>query len=259
MFKKLLCILVLMCLFLSGCSTVKPKNDYKTIKKRGYIVVGVRSDTRPFGYRDLDGRFQGFDIDLARAIAKHILADPNAVEFIPVTASDRISTLNSGKIDMLIATFSVTDLRRYVVDFSKPYYMAGQAILVRNDDEISSVKQLNGRRIIAVYGSTGEDSVKMNAPEAIIRGYKDYNMAYEAFKHGAADAMIADDTILYNLALDDSTIKILPKRFSKEPYAVAFRRGRESEQLREAVNFTIEIMEHSGKLRELKRKWGIWQ
>jgi putative glutamine transport system substrate-binding protein len=159
---------------------------------------------------------------------------------------------------MLIATFSVTDLRRYVVDFSKPYYMAGQAILVRNDDEISSVKQLNGRRIIAVYGSTGEDSVKMNAPEAIIRGYKDYNMAYEAFKHGAADAMIADDTILYNLALDDSTIKILPKRFSKEPYAVAFRRGKESEQLREAVNFTIEIMEHSGKLRELKRKWGIW-
>ena len=170
MFKKLLCILVLMCLFLSGCSTVKPKNDYKTIKKRGYIVVGVRSDTRPFGFRDLDGRFQGFDIDLARAIAKHILADPNAVEFIPVTASDRISTLNSGKIDMLIATFSVTDLRRYVVDFSKPYYMAGQAILVRNDDEISSVKQLNGRRIIAVYGSTGEDSVKMNAPEAIIIG-----------------------------------------------------------------------------------------
>ena len=258
MFKKFLCLLVLFSVFLSGCGTVKPKDNFNTIKKRGRIVVGVRSDTKPFGFRDITSNLQGFDIDLAKAIAKHIFADSEAVEFVPVSAHDRISILNSGRVDMLIATFSVTNQRNYIVDFSIPYYMAGQAILVKNNKDISSIKQLNGKRIVTVYGSTGEDSVKMNAPEAIIRGYKDYNQAYEAFKKGDADAMIADDTILYNLALDDTSIKMLKKRFSKEPYAVAFRKGRESKQLKDSVNFTIEMLEHSGQLREMQRKWGIW-
>ena len=101
--------------------------------------------------------------------------------------------------------------------------------------------------------------VRMNAPEAIIRGYKDYGLAYLALKNGDADAMIADDTILYNLALDDPSVRILEKRFSKEPYAVAFRKGEESRQLKDSVNFTIDLMEHSGQLRNLQMKWGIWK
>jgi len=252
----LLCIL---CINLSGCSSKRPKDNYQEIKNRGKIIVGVRSDTRPFGYRDIEGNLQGFDIDLARIIAKHIFADMDAVELVPVTASNRISMLNSRKVDMLIATMSITDQRSLVVDFSTPYYMAGQAILVKNKTDISSIKQLNGKRIIIVYGSTGENSIRMNAPEAIIRGYKDYHLAYNALKNNEADAMIADDTILYNITLNDPSVKILDKRFSKEPYAVAFRKGKESEKLQEAVNFTINLMQHSGKLRKLQAKWGIKQ
>ena len=259
MIKKILCLLVLLCVFLCGCSSVKPTNDFKVIKKRGRIIVGVRTDTKPFGYRNVNGQLQGFDIDLAREIAKHIFADSNAIEFVPVTAANRIATLNSGKVDMLIATMSVTNERNMVVDFSKPYYMAGQAIIVKNRRNYATIKQLNGKRVIIVYGSTGEMSVRMNAPEAIIRGYKDYGLAYKALKRGDADAMIADDTILYNLALDDPSVKILKKRFSKEPYAIAFRKGTESIQLKESVNFVLDFMEHSGKLRDLQRKWGIWK
>jgi len=257
MLKKFLCLTVLLSFILCGCTQVMPKNNFKTIKKRGRIVVGVRSDTKPFGYRDINGNFQGFDVDLAKAIAKHIFADSNAIEFVPVTAANRISTLNSGKVDILVATFSITDQRRYLVDFSKPYYVAGQAILTRGGNNILSIKQLNNKKIITVYGSTGEDSIKMNAPEAIIRGYKTYEEAYQALKRGDANAMIADDTILYNMMLDDPAIKMLPSRFSKEPYAVAFRKGKESEQLKDAVDFTIDFMEHNGQLREMQRKWGI--
>lgn len=242
-----------------GCTSADNKNDFKTIKKRGRIIVGVRSDTRPFGYRDARGNLQGFDIDLAKAIAKHIFADSNAVEFVPVTASNRLTTLTSGNVDILIATMSITDQRRLIVDFSKPYYMAGQAILVKNRQNIATIKQLNGKKIIIVYGSTGEMSVRLNAPEAIIRGYKDYDLAYKALKRGDADAMIADDTILYNLALDDPSVKILKKRFSKEPYAVAFRKGDASNQLKDSVNFTIDFLEHSGQLRVMQKKWGIYK
>lgn len=260
MLKKIICIFLFMSIILCGCSSKKePDNDFKKIKQRGKIIVGVRSDTRPFGYKDINGNLQGFDIDLSRIIAKQILADSNAVEFIPVTASNRISMLNSGKVDMLIATMSITNQRKLVVDFSKPYYMAGQAILVKNRKRFASIKQLNGKRIIIVYGSTGEMSVRMNAPEAIIRGYKDYGLAYQALKNGEADAMIADDTILYNLSIDDPSVKILEKRFSKEPYAIAFRKGEESKPLIEAVNFTLDFIEHNGQLRDLQRKWGIWK
>ena len=259
MLKKIFCTLILCSLLLTGCSSVKSKNDYQIIKKRGKLIVGVRSDTRPFGYRNVNGKLQGFDIDLAKVIAKHIFTNENAVVFVPVTASNRISMLNSGKVDMLIATMSITDQRRLVVDFSEPYYMAGQAILVRRRNSVSSIKQLNGKKIIIVYGSTGEMSVRMNAPEAIVRGYKNYDLAYKALKSGEADAMIADDTILYNLALDDPSVRILDKRFSHEPYAIAFRKGEESAQLKETVNFTLNLMSHSGKLRELKSKWGLKQ
>ena len=123
----------------------------------------------------------------------------------------------------------------------------------------TNFKYNNGKKIIIVYGSTGEMSVRMNAPEAIVRGYKNYDLAYKALKSGEADAMIADDTILYNLALDDPSVRILDKRFSHEPYAIAFRKGEESVQLKETVNFTLNLMSHSGKLRELKSKWGLKQ
>ena len=259
MLKKIFCIMLFICMFLCGCSSTKPKNQFKVIQKRGRIIVGVRSDTRPFGYRDINGNLQGFDIDLARAIAKHIFADAGAVEFVPVTASNRLSSLTSGKVDILIATMSITNQRELLVDFSRPYYTAGQAILVRNNRDIASIKQLNGKRIIIVYGSTGEESVRLNAPEAIIRGYKDYKMAYNALKRGDAEAMIADDTILYNLALDDTSVKILKKRFSQEPYAVALRKGSEYAQLKDSINFTLDFLEHSGELRNMQRKWGIWK
>lgn len=257
MYKKLICMLLLIAVIACGCSFGKPRNDFNVIKKRGKIIVGVRSDTKPFGYYDINRNLQGFDIDLAKAVAKHIFADSHAVEFVPVTAANRVSMLNSGKVDMLIATMSITDQRNLVVDFSDPYYMAGQAILVKNRRRISSIKQLNKRKVIIVYGSTGEQSVKMNAPEAIIRGYKDYIHAYQALKRGEADAMIADDTILYNLALDDPSVKMLEKRFSKEPYAVAFRKGEGSKQLQSSVNFVIDFLEHSGQMRTLQKKWGI--
>ena len=263
MIKKILCLVILtglIAFFTSGCKqAIGGKNQYSDIKKRGKIIVGVRSDTRPFGYRDINGNLQGFDIDLARAIAKHIFADSNAIEFVPVTAANRIQMLNSGKVDILIATMSITNQRSLVVDFSDPYYIAGQAVLVKNRTNINSIRQLDRKKVIIVYGSTGEASIRMNAPQAIVRGYKNYESAYAALKRGEADAMIADDTILYNLALDDRSVKILDKRFSKEPYAVAFRKGDESLQLKDSVNFEIDLLEHSGKLRDMKRKWGIWK
>lgn len=257
MLKKLICTLLLLTVFVCGCGKSKPKNDLENITQRGKIIVGVRDDTKPFGYRDINGTLQGYDIDMAKAIARDIFGDEAAVEFVPVNASNRISKLNSHKVDILIATMSITNQRQLVVDFSVPYHVAGQAMLVKTGSDITALKQLNNRKVIIIYGSTGEMSIRRNVPDAVITGYRNYRDGFYALKNGEADAMIADDTILLNLALGDDTVKILPKRYSREPYAVAFRRGGGADSLRERVNFLINNMLATGRLEKMQKKWGI--
>ncbi len=257
MFKKLICTLLLLTLFVCGCGKNNPKDDLETITKRGKLIVGVRNDTKPFGYKDINGTLQGYDIDLAKYIAKDILGDEEAVEFIPVNASNRISKLNAREVDIVIATMSITDQRQLVVDFSVPYHVAGQAILVKKGSDITSLRQLNNRKVIIIYGSTGEMSIRRNVPDASIIGFRSYLDAFKALKAGEADAMIADDTILLNLALNDDSVKILPKRYSREPYAIAFRRGGGADSLRERVNFLINNLLVTGKLEKMQKKWEI--
>ena len=257
MFKKLICTLLLVALFTCACGKEKLADDMDVITKRGKLIVGVRSDAKPFGYKDITGNLVGYDVDLGKKIAKEIFSTEEAVEFVPVTASNRISMLTTKKVDMLIATLSVTDQRHLVVDFSIPYFMAGQAIMLPAKSDITSLRELNGRQVIIVYGSTGEMSLRMNVPDAKIVGYTDYIEGYKALKAGKADAMLADDTLLYGLAMDDSSVKILPKRYSKEPYAVAFRRGEESDRLKAKVNYLIGLLTRTGELSRMQRKWEI--
>ena len=184
MFKKLICTLLLVTLFTCACTKDNSQDDLDVITDRGKLIVGVRSDAKPFGYKDITGKLQGYDVDLGKKIAKEIFSTEEAVEFVPVTASNRISMLNTKKVDMLIATMSVTDQRQLVADFSVPYYVAGQAIVVPAKSDITSLRQLNGRQVIIIYGSTGEMSVRMNVPDATIIGYKTYIDGFNALKAG---------------------------------------------------------------------------
>ena len=124
-----ICLILLFTGFLvAGCSNNNQQQTtdvYEKIKARDKIIVGVKYDTKPFGFIDNNQKISGFDIDLAHLIAKYLLNDPNKVEFVQVTPQNRILALNSGQIDMVIATMTVTEQRKQVVEFSRPYYMAG--------------------------------------------------------------------------------------------------------------------------------------
>ena len=102
---------------------------------------------------------------MAKAIARHIFADDGAVEFVPVTAANRMTTLTSGKVDILIATMSITDNRQMVVRFSTPYYIAGQAIMVKDSSQAKSLRDFRGKRLITVFGSTSERNLRTNVPD----------------------------------------------------------------------------------------------
>lgn len=255
--NKILTILTLcLIIFISGCTKKEDNTDaLNKILQRGKIIVGVKYDTKPFGYLNEKQELMGYDVDLAKYIAKSILGSENKVEFKQVTSSNRILALNSGEIDMIIATMTITKPREEVINFSSPYYIAGQAVLVPKGSKITSMSDLNGKKVIIIFGSTSEKNLRLIAPNANIIGFKTYTSGYSALKQGRADAMTSDDTILMGFADADPSLKLLPKRYTKEPYAIGFKKDASSVSLNKKVNFILKDMERNGELDKLKNKW----
>mgnify|MGYP000824157500 FL=1 len=256
--KKIVLALLFLCLICCSCGKKSVINDdLTTITQRDRLIVGIRNDAPPFGFKDKNGFTVGYDADLARLIAKGILGDEKKVEFVPVTASNRIMKLNSGEVDCLIATMSITTQRQQFLNFSTPYYMAGQAILVRSSRKATSLRDFTGKKLIIVFGSTSEKNLRSNVPEVTVIGYKTYNDAYNALKNGKADGIVADDTVLLGFSTNDKSVKLLPKRYSKEPYAVVFRKDDASINFTNKVNYIVENLQSTGRLNRLQEKWKI--
>lgn len=256
--KKIVLALLFLCLICCSCGKKSVINDdLTTITQRDRLIVGIRNDAPPFGFKDKNGFTVGYDADLARLIAKGILGDEKKVEFVPVTASNRIMKLNSGEVDCLIATMSITTQRQQFLNFSTPYYMAGQAILVRSSSKATSLRDFTGKKLIIVFGSTSEKNLRSNVPEVTVIGYKTYNDAYNALKNGKADGIVADDTVLLGFSTNDKSVKLLPKRYSKEPYAVVFRKDDASINFTNKVNYIVENLQSTGRLNRLQEKWNI--
>jgi putative glutamine transport system substrate-binding protein len=260
MYKKLIAFLLLVLFVCCGCAKKQETVSTDTleqINQRGKIIVGVKTDAFPFGYIDAKGHYAGYDVTLGRLIAKGLLGDEKKVNFVSVTPSDRMLKLYSGDIDMLIATMSVTPKRQEILDFSNSYYTAGQALLVRNGSSINSIKDLNGKKAIIVFGSTAENSIRKVVPNLGIIGYRTYPEAYKALKARKADAIMGDDSILMGFSINDKSVVLRPKRYSKEPYAIAFKKGSESTSLINAVNNIIEIETKNGNLKKIRKSFGI--
>ena len=254
--KLLSIVLCLFIMFSAGCGNKKENTDaLDTIIQRDKIIVGVKFDTKPFGYINEKQELVGYDIDLAKYIAKSILGSENKVEFRQVTPSNRILAINSGEVDMVIATMTITPQRKAIINFSQPYYIAGQAILVPKNSTINSISDLNGKKVIIIFGSTSEKNLRLMAPNASIIGFKTYTSGYSALKQGRADAITSDDSILLGFAMADESVKLLPKRYTKEPYGIGFKNDLNSLKLEERVNAILNDMQNNGELKKLKAKW----
>lgn len=256
--KTILCLMMLSVFVLTGCSrhneTSEDNDTLTQIKKRGELIVGVKYDSKPFGFIK-DGKLQGYDIDIAHLMAKRILGNEKLIKFVEVDAQNRISKLNSGEVDMVIATMSINPKRAEVVDFSLPYYYAGQAIMIRKGTAIKTVGDLNGRRVIIVLGTTGEKNIRFLAPEVILQGYKTYQDGFNAFLDRKAEAMTSDDSILAGFVMDHPEFMILPQRYSQDGYGIAFRKEPQSHALKSEVNIAIGELRRKGYLNFLKSKW----
>lgn len=263
--QKLGISLILAFLVLVGIHfLLAPKNGefveddlYETIRARGILKVGINPDSKPFGFVDSKGNYCGYDIDLARYIAQYIVNSPEKVEFTEITSSDRLLKASTGEVDIVISTVTITPHREAVVSFSIPYDVAGQAVLVKSNSSITALSDLGGQNVGVVFGTTAEKNMKNLVPEANLLGFRSYNDAYNALKADKINAITSDDTILSRFAYSDSTVKLLPKRYSREPYGIAFKKGDSTVKFKEQLDFAIEDLQRKNVIPRLRKKWEI--
>ena len=168
--------------------------SYRTvdqIKESGEITIGVFSDKNPFGYVDNDGKFQGYDVYFADRIAKDLGVE---LKLVPVEAASRVEFLETAKVDIILANFTVTDERNEKVDFALPYMKVALGVVSPDSAIITDAEQLNGKTLIVVKGTTAESYFTENYPDVKLQKYDEYNEAYSALQDGRGDAFSTDNT-----------------------------------------------------------------
>ncbi|RNB58152.1 amino acid ABC transporter substrate-binding protein [Brevibacillus gelatini] len=225
------------------------------IKERDKFVVGVKYDLNLFGLKDpTTGNVEGFDIDIAKAIAKKVLGDENKIELKEVTSKTRIPMLKNGEIDAIIATMTITEERKKEVDFSDVYFMAGQSLLVKKDSPINSVKDLQkGMKVLTAKGSTSAKNIRESAPEAEVLEFENYAEAFTALKAGQGDALTTDNALLYGMAKQDPNFRVTEETFTEEPYGIAINKG--DAEFVKVVNDLLKEMKENGEYDKIYEKW----
>ncbi len=261
--KRMLAILLVAMLVLAASAafaeTAVNTEDpaVKAILNRGKLLVGVKADVPKFGYQELGGAFEGLEIDLAKAIAKKILGDENAVEFTAVTAATRGPLLDTGELDMVIATFTIKPERILQYEFSKPYFVDAIGLLVKADSGITGFADLNGKKIGVAQSATTKDALNAAAGEA---GYTmeflefpTYPDIKAALDSGRVDCFSVDKAILMGYV--DDTVTLLPDSFASQPYGVAIKKG--NLELLAAVDGVINELRAAGTMDEMVANWGL--
>ena len=222
----------------------------KALQDKGKIIVGVKFDQPGFGLKNpTNNEVEGFDIEVAKLIAEGIYGEGGGdkVEFIEAVSRNREPFIQEGRADLIIATYTINDARKQVVDFAGPYFVAQQDIMVKKDDTtIKSVNDLNGKKVCTVTGSTSEKNVKAKAPQADVTLFDTYSKCADALNDGRVVAVTTDNTILAGLVNDrKDAFKLIEAPFSDEPYGIGLKKG--DDQFRDFINDRLEEIYGDGK------------
>lgn len=211
------------------------------IKKRGTIKIGVFSDKAPFGFVDSNGKNQGFDVYIAKRFAMDLLGDESKVEFVLVDAASRVSYLESKKVDVIMANFTVTDERKQKVDFANPYMKVALGIVSPDSAKITSVDQLKGKKVIVAKGTTAETFLTKNYPDIELVKYEQYSEIFQALKDKRGDAIVSDNTEVIAWAKENPGFTVgVPSLGSQDTIAPAVTKG--NTELLNWINTELETL-----------------
>ncbi|MFI5620972.1 glutamate ABC transporter substrate-binding protein [Streptomyces sp. NPDC051567] len=220
---------------------------WEKARSRGHLVVGAKEDQPYLGEKDpATGVYSGFDIEIAKMMAASLGFDPATVEFRTIASANRETALQNGQIDYYVGTYTINDNRKKQVGFAGPYYMAGQSLLVRrNEEHIKGPQDLAGKRVCSAAGSTPYQRLQKDFPQAVLVAYDTYSVCVDNLLTYQVDAVSTDDSILLGYAAKvPDELKVVGKPFSKEPYGIGVPRG--DNALRFALDDALAAREHNG-------------
>jgi polar amino acid transport system substrate-binding protein len=221
------------------------------VKARKRWVVGVKCDAPPFGYINVQGKNAGFDVEIAKWFSRFAFGRDNRVSYECAPTPAREPLLTTGRVDLVISTFTYTADRDTRIDFSRAYYKASGRLLVKNDSPIQSLNDIRGRRVATTSGSIYDRWVRRCFPTSQLVVTDSFTNALLAFNQGRADVLMWDDTVLVGIGAADRSSKLLADSFLEGPYGIGIRQGNTA--MKRWVDSRLEVMRKSDRFMAILR------
>ena len=216
------------------------------LAEAGRITIGTKFDQPLFGLVGPDGVPVGFDVEIASMIASELGLTDDQITWVETVSANREPFIQDGRVDIVVATYTINDARKEVVDFAGPYYEAGQSLMVRIDDEsINGPEDLAGKKVCSVDGSTPAQRIQAEYPEAELVTFAAYTDCLDPLRNGQVDALTTDNVILAGYVADNpDDFRIAGEPFSAEPYGIGLAKG--DDAFRAWINDVLEASFEDG-------------
>ncbi len=220
------------------------------LQKAGKVKVGTKFDQPLFGVKGVSGSVEGFDVEIAKAIAAELGIEASGIEFIESISKNREDFIVNGTADFIVATYTINDKRKEKVGFAGPYFVAGQDIMVKKGDTaIKGKDDLAGKKVCSVTGSTPATRVKEQVPTAQLTLFGTYTECAEAMRNGQVQATTTDNVILLGLIdANPGEFELVGAPFSDEPYGIGVKK--EDTDFRTFINDVLEAMYKDGRYKD---------
>jgi len=220
----------------------------KELAEAGEITIGVKYDQPGIGFKGAaDDEPKGFDPEMGKILAASLGISPDGITWKETISDNREPFLQEGEVDLVIASYSITDERRQVVGQAGPYYVTGQQLLVRSDSDIESLDDVKGTEVCSVTGSTSLENIE--AEGAKPRGFDTYSECVDQVLSGTVDAMTTDGAILLGYAAEHpDELKVVVEPFSEERYGVGY--SKDFPEMCQWISDTIEASYEDGSWEE---------
>lgn len=225
-----------------------------TLQDRGSLIVGVKCDYPPFGYVEADGSNAGYEISLAHGLAEYAFGNPDAVEFECVSAANRVSMLQNGRVDMLIATLGKTAEREEVMAFSEnPYFLSGHSMLAAGDTSIDGWDSLSGQTVISLTGSTGSQLLNQCFPDVNIQEYESASDSLTALSQGRGEVFVYDTAFFAGLVPTSDKYSLVSEPIA--PTAAGIGMNKSDAEMQDWVNAALKDMTENDLMWEFFTEW----
>lgn len=205
----------------------------------GSITVGTKFDQPLFGLVGPNGVPEGFDVEIAKLIAERLGIPEDGIEWVETISANREAFIETGQVDIVVATYTINDDRKQRVSFAGPYYLAGQSILtLASNTDINGPDDLAGTKVCTVSGSTPEANLLENFPDTEVVPFGAYSDCIDPLKNGQVDAMSTDNVILAGFANDDPELEVRGDPFTEEPYGIGL--AKDDDEFRDWINDVLE-------------------